>query len=539
MTNKKDKGRNKSHEVLNTNISRRAVFKGLAAVPFLGLFTIEYWKNKTLDKAKNTIVQLDLGLTSNAPTILPRTSIGSSEKLIRIGIIGVGSRGVALLKAAGFMDKGDFDKLLFDAKNENHSAKSKLETYYNQQLLNVQVVGICDVFDERAAEGIKIVANGIQPNGEPAVNEKVKRYLKYQDLLASSDIDAVIIATPDFHHAQMTIDAVNAGKHVYCEKAMTMNEDELHRVYGAVNKSGVVFQLGHQNSKNETFKKAKEIIEKNVLGKVTLVETTTNRNTKSGAWIRHLDSNGKLKSGSADSIDWKQWLGNTKKIPFDIERYYGWARWFAYDTGLAGQLFSHEVDALNQIMGFGIPKSVISSGGIYFHKEDRDMPDTFQSVLEFPDRQFTMLYSASLANSRSRGRVFMGHDASMIVGNNLEIIANSDSTQYKNKIKSGLIDVDKPFYTYPSNTVIDVDGVTSATEQYYAERGLIDTKVQGQSMDITHLHLKEWIDVIRNGGTTGCNIEKAFDDTVAVLMVHKSYVENRKVEWDPIRRTIV
>ena len=132
----------------------------------------------------------------------------------------------------------------------------------------------------------------------------------------------------------------------------------------------------------------------------------------------------------------------------------------------------------------------------------------------------------------------MGHDASMEVGGSLKLIANRDSTQYKNKIDNGLIDPSKPFYTYP-RTKIDIDGITSATEKYYAERGLIDTNVKGKNIDITHLHIKEWIDVIRNGGTTGCNIEKAFDDTVAVLMVHKSYVENRKVEWDPVKKRIV
>jgi predicted dehydrogenase len=251
-----------------------------------------------------------------------------------------------------------------------------------------------------------------------------------------------------------------------------------------------------------------------------------------------LDGNGNPKPGSPETIDWKQWLGTTPEVPFSIERYYGWPRWFAYDTGLAGQLFSHEIDALNQIMGFGIPKSATSSGGIYFYKQPRDMPDTFQSVLEFPDRKFTMLYSACLANSKSRGRVFMGSDASMKVGGTLEVTVDKDSIQYKNKIKNGLIVKDAPFYTYPEKA-IQVDGVSSATEQYYAERGLIDTKVQGKSMDITHLHIKEWIDVIRNGGTTGCNIEKAFEDTVAVLMVHRSYVENRKVEWDPDNRRIV
>lgn len=532
MANKKSKEEAKNH------ITRRDVLKGIAAVPVLGLFTYDFWKKQALEKARKKVAQLDLGLTSDAPSILPSSSVGSSEKIVRIGIIGLGGRGRSLLQSAGLMLPEEYKDLLEKANSDDKGAKSKLERYYNQNLLNIQVIGVCDVFDMHAEKGVHIASKGMQPNGDAIDNKNVIRYRKYQDLLANPDIDAVIISTPDFHHAHMTIDAVNAGKHVYCEKAMTMTEGELHEVYAAVKKSGVVFQLGHQNSKNETFKKAREIIDKNILGHVSLVETTTNRNSPQGAWIRHLDGDGNLKPGSPKTIDWKQWLGNTPDVPFSLERYYGWPRWFAYDTGLAGQLFSHEVDALNQIMGFGIPKSATSSGGIYFYKQERDMPDTFQSVLEFPDRKFTMLYSACLASSNSRGRVFMGSDARMKVGGSLEVNVDRESIQYKEKIKNGLITTDSPFYTYPAQP-INVDGVSSATELYYAERGLIDTRVQGKNMDITHLHIKEWIDVIRNGGTTGCNIEKAFEDTVAVLMVHRSYVENKKVEWDPDNRTIV
>jgi predicted dehydrogenase len=522
----------------NNKITRRDALKGLAAVPLLGVFTYDFWKNKAIEKAKSKITQVDLGLTYKAPAIQTSNSAYPSGDVVKIGIIGIGARGTALLKALGFVFPEDYNKLYKKAKNNDKGAQKTLKRYHDQNMLNVQVVGVCDVFDMRAEKAIKIASEGIQPNGETNNLKGVKRYKRYQDLLANPEIDAVIVTTPDFHHAHMTIDAVKAGKHVYCEKGMTMTEEELHEVYAAVKKSGVVFQLGHQNSKNETFKIAKEVIDKNILGKVTLIEATTNRNSQWGAWIRHLDSNGKPKPGSPETIDWEQWLGNTPKIPFSIERYYGWPRWFAYDTGLAGQLFSHEVDAINQIMGFGIPKSVTSSGGIYYHKEERDMPDTFQSVLEFTDKKFTMLYSASLANSRSRGRVFMGRDASMVVGGDLKIIADRESKQYKNKIENGIIDTQKPFYTYPPQK-IDVDAITSATERYYAERGLIDTNIGGKSMDITHLHIKEWVDVIRNGGTTGCNIEKAFEDTVAVLMVHKSYVEKRRVEWDPINRRII
>ncbi len=533
MADKDPKDNNKN------KISRRDIIKGFSTVPLLGVFAFDFWKKKTKDRIKNKIVQIDLGLSEDSPKIISNRTKGENRDIVKIGIIGVGGRGTALLKALGFVEPESYDQLSKNAKKNDKRSAQKLQTYHNQEVLNVQVIGVCDVFDLRAEKGIRIASNGIQPNGEPANNKGVKRYLRYQDLLANPEIDAVIISTPDFHHAHMTIDAVNAGKHVYCEKAMTLTEEQLNNVYAAVKKSGVVFQLGHQNSKNETFKKAKEIIDKNIIGKVTLIETTTNRNSKPGAWIRHLDANGNPKPGSPETIDWEQWLGNTPKVPFSIERYYGWARFFAYDTGLAGQLFSHEVDSINQIMGFGIPKTVTSSGGIYFYKDEpRDMPDTFQSVLEFQDREFTMLYSATLANSRSRGRVFMGHDASMEVGSSLKITINKDSTQYKDKIKNGLINPSKPFYTYPEKQ-IDIDGITSATEKYYAERGLINTNIQGKNIDVTHLHIKEWIDVIRDGGTTACNIEKAFQDTVAVLMVHRSYVENKKVAWDPIKKKII
>ncbi|MBI9071796.1 MAG: Gfo/Idh/MocA family oxidoreductase [Melioribacteraceae bacterium] len=519
-------------------ISRRDLLKGLATTPVLGYFAYDFWKKKNLAKIKKAAINKELGLNFESPLVLPKTTMKESGELIRIGIIGCGTRGPQLLKAAGLVNPAWYKNQLKSIAEGNKWAKSGLEAFHNQPDLNIVVTGICDVFDNNAENGIEIASRGINTAGNAINNSEIKRYRTYHELLAAKDIDAVIIATPDFHHAQMTIDAVKAGKHVYCEKAMTLTENEIYKVVDAVKKSGVVFQLGNQNSKSAVIKKAKEIIDKDLLGKVTLIETTTNRNSKNGAWIRHLDGNGNPKPGSLNTIDWKQWLGNTKEIPFSLEVFYGWARWFAYDTGLSGQLFSHEVDAINQVMGFGIPKTVTSSGGIYFHKEGRDMPDTFTSVLEFAEKEFTMIYSASLANSKNRGRVFMGHDATMEVGADVNVIPNGDSTRYANKIKSGLITPDKSLYKYPSGGA-QIDGITSASQKYYAERGLINTISEGKKLDVTHLHVKDWLDVIRNGGKTGCGIEKAFQNTVSVIMVHKSYVEKRTVEWNPEKQRII
>jgi len=85
----------------------------------------------------------------------------------------------------------------------------------------------------------------------------------------------------------------------------------------------------------------------------------------------------------------------------------------------------------------------------------------------------------------------------------------------------------------------NIDAITSSTEKYYASRGLTTTSINGKSVDVTHLHLKEWINCIRNGGTTSANIERAFEEGVACLMAHKSYMEKRQVIWDPVNRKIL
>ncbi|MZP56376.1 MAG: gfo/Idh/MocA family oxidoreductase, partial [Bacteroidales bacterium] len=168
----------------------------------------------------------------------------------------------------------------------------------------------------------------------------------------------------------------------------------------------------------------------------------------------------------------------------------------------------------------------------------REMADLLHCVFEYPNRDLTLLYSASLASSRPRGRVFMGHDASMELGNAINITADRDSTRYKKKIKEGFIDTSGPMVSF-NPTVGKVDAVTSATEKYYAARGLISTNINGREVDITYLHIREWIDCIRTGKTPSANIEMAFQEGMTCIMAHRAYVEKRRVEWDPVNKKII
>lgn len=507
--------------------SRRNVLKALAGIPVLGLFAYELMEKKSWDRHNKTRLIKELGLDDlNAPH-----QVSSAEKgdLLRIGIVGFGNRASQLAKGLGFMHP---------VAMETSRKNGRIDDWLAQESLNVAITGICDVFDLHAENGLATAKNEVLAGGAKHSGLPVKRYRTYQDMLADDSIDAIVVATPDHHHARITTDAVNAGKHVYCEKSIAHTEEELNEVYHAVKNSDRVFQLGHQITQNVVFQQAKEIIKKDILGKITLIETTTNRNTAEGAWIRHLDGKGNPKPGDLNTIDWDQWLGHSPKVPFTADRFYNWTKFFAYDTGMLGQLFTHEYDAVNQLLRIGIPKSAVASGGIYYWKDNREIPDSLHAVFEYPERELTLVYSANLACSRQRGRVFMGHDASMELGGTLTITADNDSTKYKEKIKNGQIDPNNPMLTVSPGSG-KIDAISSATEKYYASRGLTSTMIGGRIVDVTHLHLKEWIDCIRNGGTPSDDIEKAFEEGITVLMAHKSYIEKRRVEWDPVLRKIV
>lgn len=526
-------------------IKRRDLLKGLATLPILGGFIYSFIvkRSKDVNKRQAILKELGIGEKPAAPTVITKPP-SKAGNFIRLGIIGNGGRGESLLRSAGIAHPDWVEEQRKEAeKNKLHT---HLRDWLNQDDLNVVLTGVCDVFDVRAERGLAASKNEIRPGGASGPLLGAKRYRHYQDLLASPDIDAVIIATPDHWHAQMVIDAVAAGKHVYSEKCMTRTEEEAIKMTEAVKNSSIVFQLGHQNRQLESHERAKEIIKKNILGKVTLVETTTNRNSPDGAWYYDIHE-----KGSPQTIDWDLFQGPAPhKVPFSLERFFRWRCWFDYGTGLAGDLLSHEFDAINQILELGIPKSAVASGGIYFFNnswpkkdeykmtEMRDVPDVFNVVLEYPDRDLTMIYSATLASNQERGKLIMGHDASLRVGWDLQVYADWDSTRYKEKIEKGVIDTSLPLVAYSPGGG-GLDAITSATQKYFASRGLLYTYREGKRVGTTFLHIQDWLNCIRNGGQPKCNIDQGFQEAITCHMATQSYLLGRKVEWDPVARKIV
>jgi predicted dehydrogenase len=437
----------------------------------------------------------------------------NSRAKIRLGIIGFGFRGEQLARSLKFAHP-DWIEEQKKAAEKDHRHIIFAE-YEKLEDLDVELTAICDTFDIRVGRGIK--SGGKQTSG----------YKHYEELLSDRNVDAVIIATPDHWHAQMAIDAAKAGKHIYLEKCMTRTPEEAVLLRNVIKEHDIIFQLGHQGRQNDTLRKARDLIEKGTLGKISLIETTTNRNNAFGAWVWPIHE-----KGNANTIDWKLFQGPVEnKVPFNPERFFRWRCWYDYGTGMSGDLLTHEYDAINSILNVGIPDSAIASGGIYHYNDGRDVPDVFQANYEYAQNKLSLLYSGTLANSIPRGTLIMGSDATLELGKALTVWADAQSTKYKNRIESGIIDPNKPIVNYNLEN-LELDALTSATSKYFADRGLMYTYQDGRRYDTTHLHLAEWLHCIRKGGVPSCNIDHGYQEAITAHMATASYRNNAKVFWD-------
>lgn len=526
---------------------RRDAIKALATVPVLGAMAYGVYKKRKSEVRYNASSEMFRFKSDVAP--LP--AVSADDKIIRLGLIGFGIRGKQLVQGLGFATPEFVEDLIQQSKKD--SSNNAYKDFVEQEDLRVEIVAVCDIFDTYATEAVAAGSNIHREGKNGKLGTPPKKYRTYQELLADPDVDAVVIATPDHWHGTMAMAAANAGKHVYVEKPMTWTVPETYLLRETIKRTGVVFQLGHQNRQIEAYERARQIIEKNLLGKITLVETGTNRNDPNGAWVYpiHPDANPK-------TVDWKQFEGDPERIKeyldymtsanlagyvgpeardkFSLERFFRWRCWWDYSTGLSGDLLTHEYDAMNQILKLGIPSSASSSGGIYFFKDGRTVPDVLQTVFEYTDRGLTMLYSATLANQFNRSRKIMGHDATMEVGSTLTVTVDPQSDQYREKIDKGIIKPGEPFYTYVPGR--SVDAVTTATEKYFAERGLLYSFIGGKRYNTTFLHLKEWLQCIRTGATPSCNIDRGFEEAITAHMGTRAYLEGRRMYWDKEKEEI-
>jgi len=190
------------------------------------------------------------------------------------------------------------------------------------------------------------------------------------------------------------------------------------------------------------------------------------------------------------------------------------------------------------MLNLGIPKYAVAAGGIYHYKDGRDIPDVFHAVFEYPQHDLTLSYDASLINSAVRNKIVLGSDATMEIGQNLKLNIDRESKKHAALIENNTIEPSSDIFMFNSRSNL-VDAITSATQQYYSSRGLTYTNMNGKLIDSVHLHLRDWLFHIRNGGQPACNIDAGFEEAITCHMATMAFRERSRVGWDDEKREIV
>ena len=262
----------------------------------------------------------------------------------------------------------------------------------------IQCVAVCDLYDSRHTAAREAVQN-----------PSVAATRDYRSILDRKDVDSVLIATMDHNHRQIFLDAVSAGKDVYCEKPMSHTVDDGFAMLEAAQKNSRMVAVGSQRVSSILYAKAKEIYDSGKLGEVFSINAYWDRNTPSGAWVYPIPPD-----ASEKTIDWNSFLGTAPKHAFDPVRFFRWRCFTDYGEGLGGDLFVHLLSGIHFITSTNAPaQRAQSSGGLYHFKDGREFPDLIETLYDYPNFRVTLRCNLNNAGGEFIG--FYGTKGTMII----------------------------------------------------------------------------------------------------------------------------
>jgi predicted dehydrogenase len=272
---------------------------------------------------------------------------------------------------------------------------------------------------KRAVEvpGVKLVAAADCYNGRLARckelwGDDLFTTRDYNEILARKDIDAVIIGTPDHWHKQASVDAMKAGKDVYCEKPMIHLYSDGPEMIETARSTKRILQVGSQRVSSLIYIKAKELLASGAIGQLNMVTARWDRNSAMGAWDYTVPPD-----ASPETCDWPRFLGTASKIPFNAEHFFQWRKWKAYGSGVAGDLFVHLFSGTHFITGSRGPTRGMATGAIRFWKDGRDALDVMLGLFDYREG-FNLSLRVNFVDGgeESEGLIFTGSEGTMEIG---------------------------------------------------------------------------------------------------------------------------
>jgi predicted dehydrogenase len=405
----------------------------------------------------------------------PSRVIGANDR-INIGLIGCGGRGSS--DARSFTQYG----------KENNNA--------------CQLVAVSDVYEKRKRTQADLY--------------KVKGFTDYREVLALPEVDAVVIATPDHWHAEIALDAMGQGKDVYLEKPMCHTIAEVQQLVATVKETKRVLQVGSQTTSADQWWKAKKAIADGMIGKMIMSQGSYHRNSIEGEWNYTIDPAAGPNGTGDDHIDWDMWLGPAPKRAYDADRFFRFRKYWDYSGGIATDLFFHVVAPLNICWDKPqYPSKVMASGGRYAFQDEREVPDTFHLIAEYPEGH-SLVLSSSMANSQHIPGLIRGHEGTITMVPHGEFEGSTPNIILKPEIVS-----------LPAENGHRTRG-TFPGYKFGSEQVLIPV----DQYDMMQAHVGNFLSCMRTREKPHLDVETAGHAQVLISLAVQSYQEGKVKYWD-------
>jgi predicted dehydrogenase len=396
------------------------------------------------------------------------------------------------------------------------------DTHSSTKVTGVELVAVADIYQGRLDHAKEVFGKNLFTTRD------------YREVLARKDVDAVIIATPDHWHSQISIDAMNAGKDVYCEKPMVQRLDDGKKVIEAQQKTGRILQVGSQRVSSIVYQKAKELFRNGAIGDLNMVEAWWDRNAAIGAWQYSIPLD-----ATPENIDWDRFLGRAPKVPFEPVRLFRWRNYRDYGTGVAGDLFVHLFSGMHFVTGAIGPTRVYATGGLRFWKDGRDVPDVMLGVYDYPATEshpaFNLALRVNFVNGagETSGFRFVGSEGTMRIDNGVTVSKQPRETEPGYTIETFTDAMQKKFLEeyrkqYPTPPM-NADSIRPQDEEkYLPPHGYSD-----------HLnHHRNFIEAVRTRKPVVEDPVFGLRAAGPALLSNKSYFEQRMFQWDPKTMTL-
>lgn len=420
----------------------------------------------------------------------------------------------------------------FDGKPVAPSDKIRLAA------IGMGIIGFIDTETALQVPGVEFVAaadlyDGRRIRTQEVFGKNVATTRDYQEILSRPDIDAVIIATSDHWHAQMAIEAMRAGKHVYCEKPMVQHAAEGLDVVAAQRKTKKVLQVGSQSVSSLVYDKAKELFKAGAIGELNMVNASWRRNSAVGAWQYSFPPD-----ASPETIAWERFQGKAPKRPFDPLRFFRWRNYMDYGTGIPGDLFVHLFSGIHHVIGAKGPAQIMAAGGLRFWKDGRDVPDVISGLYDYTESEhhpaFTLALSTNFVDGSEgeTGTRFIGSEGTMILdGDSVKVIRRNRNRESMEDLAEG----------YNSVRTFSQEMQEKFKAQYRANmagpalkpqlEGVTEFKApRGYDARLDHFH--NFFNAIRNSTNVIEDAVFGLRAAAPAVLTNTSYLEKRVVAWD-------